>query len=138
MLTNSFFRLFISIGDQFWRSAPGYGALFLHGVSSTGLEHTLSVLSPSLGTTFTTAVAMLAATTFAPPLYPFRTPVVCYPYLQLLPQSDPHFFQLNFPPAPEMSLFSLASPPPHSLFPSVLHTVDYAVYQATNAPATAL
>jgi len=77
---------------DFSRFAPGYGALFLHGMSSTGLEHTLSVLSPSLGTTFTKAASILGATIFALPLYLFRTIVVCDLHLQLVSRSDPFNF----------------------------------------------
>lgn len=62
---------------NFWRYSPGYGALFLHALSSTALEHTLGVLSPALGTTFSTAATTLGATLFALPFYVFRSAVVC-------------------------------------------------------------
>ncbi|KAF9054539.1 hypothetical protein BJ165DRAFT_1439692 [Panaeolus papilionaceus] len=76
-----------------WRVAPGYGALILHALTSSALEHTQAVLSPSLGSTFTTAASVLGATTFALPFYLFRT------------------FFLNFPPSPILPLISLASLP---------------------------
>ena len=55
---------------------PGYGALVLHGVASTALEHTLSILTPSLGPTLTVSITVLGATAFALPFYFFRTVVV--------------------------------------------------------------
>lgn len=95
---------------DFWRSALGYGALFLHGMSSTGLEYTLSVLSPSLGITFTTAASIVGATTFALPLYLFRTLVVRYS--NFASNSYQSFsLQLNFPPTPNVPFFPLASLP---------------------------
>lgn len=80
--------LLLSIGSDttaltsnFWHFAPGYGALLLHAIVSIALEHTLSVLSPSLGTTFTTAASTLGATIFALPFYLFRSVVVRGKYL---------------------------------------------------------
>ncbi|PPQ63373.1 hypothetical protein CVT24_005638 [Panaeolus cyanescens] len=77
----------------FWRVAPGYGALVVHAIASSVLEHTLAVLSPSLGSTFTTAASILGSTVFALPFYIFRT------------------FFLNFPSSPILPLLSLASLP---------------------------
>ncbi|KDR67947.1 hypothetical protein GALMADRAFT_19605, partial [Galerina marginata CBS 339.88] len=57
---------------NFWRHVPGYGALLIHALSSSALEHTLAVLSPSLGTTFSTAASILGGTIFALPFYIFR------------------------------------------------------------------
>ena len=67
---------------NFWRYFSGYGVLFFYGLSSTALEHTLGVLSPALGTNFSTAAATLGATLFALPFYVFRSAVVCpiYPF----------------------------------------------------------
>jgi zinc transporter 5/7 len=96
---------------DFWRFAPGYGALFFHGMSSTGLEHTLSVLSPSLGTTFTTAASVLGASIFALPLYLFRTLVVWLPFPPTFMPILIPFFKLDFPTTPDVSLLSLASLP---------------------------
>ncbi|KAF8159768.1 cation efflux family-domain-containing protein [Crassisporium funariophilum] len=76
-----------------WRFAPGYGALLLHALSSSALDHTLGVLSPSLGTTFSAAATTLGASIFALPFYIFRT------------------FVLQFPPTPVLPLVSLASIP---------------------------
>jgi zinc transporter 5/7 len=61
-----------------WQYAPGYGALLLHALSSGALEHTLSVLSPSLGTTFSVAASVLGATIAILPFYIFRTVMVCW------------------------------------------------------------
>ncbi|PPQ94646.1 hypothetical protein CVT25_009377 [Psilocybe cyanescens] len=68
------------------RYAPGYGALVLHGLSSSALDHTLGVLSPSMGTTFSTAASVLGATIFALPFYIFRSFVVCA--FHLLPTQE--------------------------------------------------
>ncbi|KAJ3515762.1 hypothetical protein NLJ89_g1554 [Agrocybe chaxingu] len=78
---------------DFWRNAPGYSALLLHALTSSALEHTRAVLSPSLGGTFTTAASTLGATIFALPFYLFRTVL------------------LDFPPTPVLPLISLASLP---------------------------
>lgn len=66
----------LSLTD-FWRYFSGYGVLFFYGLSSAALEHTLGVLSPALGTTFSTAATTLGATIFALPFYIFRSAVVC-------------------------------------------------------------
>ncbi|KAF9478292.1 cation efflux protein [Pholiota conissans] len=80
-------------GTNIWKYAPGYGALLLHALSSSALEHTLSVLSPSLGTTFSVAASILGATIATLPFYIFRT------------------VMLNFPPTPILPLISLACLP---------------------------
>jgi hypothetical protein len=59
--------------SSFWRHVPGYGALLLHSMTSSALDHTLGVLSPSLGNAFTLAAATLGASVFALPFYMFRT-----------------------------------------------------------------
>lgn len=59
--------------SSFWRHAPGYGALLLHSITSSALDHTLGVLSPSLGNAFTLGAATLGASVFALPFYMFRT-----------------------------------------------------------------
>lgn len=61
---------------NFWRYFSGYGALFLYALSSTALEHTLGVLSPTLGTTFSMAATTLGAALCALPFYIFRSAVV--------------------------------------------------------------
>jgi zinc transporter 5/7 len=63
---------------NFWHYAPGYGALLFHALSSTALEHTLAIISPSLGTTFSAAASILGATLFALPFYIFRTLMVSF------------------------------------------------------------
>lgn len=59
-----------------WRYIPGYGALMLHGFASTALDHTLSVVAPSLGETFSMAATVFIASVAALPFYAFRTMVV--------------------------------------------------------------
>ncbi|EEB99075.1 hypothetical protein MPER_01307, partial [Moniliophthora perniciosa FA553] len=58
--------------DQFWKVLPGYIAVLVHGLSSSVLEHTYRLLTPSLGTTFTVAITTLGASAFALPFYVFR------------------------------------------------------------------
>lgn len=75
--------------SSFWRHIPGYGALLLHSLTSSALDHTLGVLSPSLGNAFTLAVATLGASVFALPFYIFRTFLVrIFVYLLVLFGSD--------------------------------------------------
>lgn len=62
--------------ENIWRFLPGYGALVLHALCTSAYEHTLGVLSPSLGTSFTIAASTLGATIFALPFYLFRTVMV--------------------------------------------------------------
>ena len=59
--------------SSFWRHVPGYGALLLYSFTSSALDHTLGVLSPSLGNAFTLAAATVGASVFAFPFYVFRT-----------------------------------------------------------------
>ncbi|RDB15765.1 Zinc transporter 7 [Hypsizygus marmoreus] len=73
-----------------WRCITGYGALALYALASSALEHTIGVLSPSLGSTFTIAATTLGASAFALPFYIFRT------------------FLLGFPTTPDLPLISLA------------------------------
>jgi zinc transporter 5/7 len=71
--------------SSFWRHVPGYGALLLHSFTSSALDHTLGVLSPSLGNAFTLAAATLGASVFALPFYVFRTFLVrIFAYLLVL------------------------------------------------------
>ncbi|RDX54355.1 cation efflux protein [Lentinus brumalis] len=51
---------------------PAYGALVVEAVCSTALEHTASVLSPSLGPTMYEALSILGACVFSLPLYTLR------------------------------------------------------------------
>ncbi|EJF64178.1 cation efflux protein [Dichomitus squalens LYAD-421 SS1] len=51
---------------------PGYGALIVEAVSSAALEHTESILSPSLGQPVATAISLLGACVFSLPLYMLR------------------------------------------------------------------
>ncbi|KAJ2919525.1 hypothetical protein MD484_g914, partial [Candolleomyces efflorescens] len=69
--------------------APGYGALLVHALSSVAVDHTVGVLAPSLGSTFTIAFTTLGACIFALPFYLFRS------------------LLLNFPPSPSLPLVSL-------------------------------
>ncbi|TRM65177.1 hypothetical protein BD626DRAFT_487931 [Schizophyllum amplum] len=71
--------------DGFHRILPGYGALVLHAAASTGFEHTLQVLSPSVGTRFAIAASVLGASAFALPLYVFRMVVLDFPSTPVLP-----------------------------------------------------
>jgi len=59
-----------------WRYIPGYGALVLHGFATSALDHTLSLVAPSLGETFVMSVAILVASIIALPFYAFKTIVV--------------------------------------------------------------
>ncbi|KAF8074744.1 cation efflux protein [Lyophyllum atratum] len=76
-----------------WRVVTGYGALAIHALTSSALDSTMGVLSPSLGSTFTIALTTLGATMFALPFYLFR---------MLLP---------GFPTEPTLPLLSLAAIP---------------------------
>ncbi|KAG6810865.1 hypothetical protein H0H92_010021 [Tricholoma furcatifolium] len=71
----------------------GYGALVIHTLTSSALDSTLGILSPSLGSTFTVALATLGASIFALPFYLFR------------------LMLLGFPTEPVLPLISLASIP---------------------------
>lgn len=62
-----------------WRYLPGYGALILHGFATSALDHTLSVVAPSLGETFAMAATVLAASVVALPFYAFKTVIVRSP-----------------------------------------------------------
>uniref|UniRef100_A0A0W0FWX2 Cation efflux protein transmembrane domain-containing protein n=1 Tax=Moniliophthora roreri TaxID=221103 RepID=A0A0W0FWX2_MONRR len=79
--------------DQFWKVLPGYIAVLVHGLSSSVLEHTYRLLTPSLGITFTVAITTLGASAFALPFYVFRA------------------FMLQFPSEPVLPLLSLAAIP---------------------------
>lgn len=68
---------------NFWRYSPGYGALAVHALSSTALDHTQDILSSSLGMTFTVAGSALGASVFALPFYIFRKFVVCATLLNI-------------------------------------------------------
>ncbi|GLB43429.1 putative cation efflux family protein [Lyophyllum shimeji] len=76
-----------------WRIVTGYGALAMHALTSSALDSTVAVLSPSLGSTFTMALTTLGATISALPFYFFR---------MLLP---------GFPTEPTLPLLSLAAIP---------------------------
>lgn len=60
------------------RYIPGYGALFLHGLATLALDHTLGVVAPSLGETFARAATVLAASIVALPFYAFKSIVVSF------------------------------------------------------------
>lgn len=66
------------------RFLSSYGALGLYALSSTALQHTLGVLSPSLGFTFTIAASTLGASIFALPFYAFRVFLVSYISIPIL------------------------------------------------------
>jgi zinc transporter 5/7 len=61
-----------------WRCLSSYGALGLYALSSGALQHTLGVLSPSLGFTFAMAASTLGAAVFALPFYAFRMFLVSF------------------------------------------------------------
>jgi len=65
-------------GGDFRLVLPAYVALVAHALSSSGLEHTQGVLSPALGSTFTTAASTLGACLLFLPLYMFRKVLVSY------------------------------------------------------------
>ncbi|KAI0716022.1 cation efflux family-domain-containing protein [Cerioporus squamosus] len=58
--------------SNFGDCLPAYGALMVEAVCSTALEHTASVLSPSLGPTMSEALSILGACVFSLPLYTLR------------------------------------------------------------------
>lgn len=94
------------------RYLPGYGALVLHAASSLAANHTIGVLTPSLGSTFTISAATLGASLFAIPFYMFRS------------------LMLNFPPSPSLSFTSLLTIPlvAYSVLfmtPLTAHSFDY-------------
>jgi zinc transporter 5/7 len=60
---------------------PAYVALVAHALSSSGLQHTQGVLSPALGSTFTTAASTLGACLLFLPLYMFRQVLVSLAFL---------------------------------------------------------
>lgn len=80
----------ITRGD-FRAVLPAYVALIAHALSSSGLQHTHDVLSPTLGSTFTTAASTLGACLLFLPLYMFRQVLVSLAFL-------PHLslWQLNW------------------------------------------
>lgn len=59
-----------------WRYLPGYGALLLHGIATSGLDHTLGVIGPSLGETFAMAASVLTASVVALSFYAFKVVIV--------------------------------------------------------------
>ncbi|KAF8972631.1 cation efflux family-domain-containing protein [Flammula alnicola] len=84
---------------NFWLYAPGYGALLLHAFSSSALEHTLAVLSPSLGTTFSTAASLKFPPTPILPLISLACiPAVAYSLLFFTPLTMQSLNQLSFKP----------------------------------------
>ncbi|KAF4593256.1 putative zinc transporter msc2 [Pleurotus pulmonarius] len=71
-----------------WHFLPPYGALIVYAIVSTALEHTHSVLSPSLGTTVTLNASTLGAAFIALPLYGFRTVLLGFPSTPVIPLSS--------------------------------------------------
>ncbi|KAH0582606.1 hypothetical protein H2248_010534 [Termitomyces sp. 'cryptogamus'] len=63
----------------------GYGALTIHALSTSALDSTLGILSPSLGSTFTIALTTLGASVFALPFYLFRMVLLGFPTDPVLP-----------------------------------------------------
>ena len=57
-------------------AVPGYTALIIHGLASSGLEHTQGVLSPSLGQDVTRMACTVGATAIALPFYVFKSLIV--------------------------------------------------------------
>ncbi|KAL9713715.1 putative zinc transporter msc2 [Leucoagaricus gongylophorus] len=68
-----------------WRYIPGYGALVLHGLVTSALDHTLSLVAPSLGETFVMSAAIFVASIVALPFYAFKTMVLHSPLTPTLP-----------------------------------------------------
>ncbi|TFK74899.1 cation efflux protein [Pluteus cervinus] len=71
-----------------WRLLPGYGGLLVYALSSRAFDHTLSVLSPSLGLANTLAATTLGGAVFALPFYMFRTVLFQFPVVPILPLSS--------------------------------------------------
>lgn len=57
---------------------PGYAALLIYGLATSGLNHTQGVLSPALGQKATRMACIVGATVIALPFYIFKTLVVSY------------------------------------------------------------
>ncbi|KAF8630734.1 hypothetical protein AX17_005329 [Amanita inopinata Kibby_2008] len=104
---------------SFWRHLPGYGALVLQSVACSALDHTLGVLAPSLGNTFSAAAAILGASIFAFPFYIFRTVLLGFPSTPVLPLMSLAFLPviayslLSLSPLTERSLNQLLLTPQH-------------------------
>lgn len=69
-------------------TAPGYGALVLHGMSTYALEHLRGVLAPTVNPTLTTATSTLGAALIGLPLYALRQAIVCTSRVDLLIMSS--------------------------------------------------
>ncbi|KAG7443615.1 cation efflux protein [Guyanagaster necrorhizus] len=103
---------------NFGRLMPGYVALLIHGVSSAALNHTLGVITASLGTTFTIATTTFGASIFALPFYIFRTVLTSNqtPALPLISLAAVPFIAyslLFFHPLATRSLAQVSSMPQH-------------------------
>lgn len=79
-------------------TAPGYGALVLHGMSTYALEHLRGVLAPTVNPTLTTATSTLGAALIGLPLYALRQAIVCTSRVDLLIMSSPlpFFYRVTF------------------------------------------
>lgn len=80
-LVLSFVSDISAVDGDFRVVLPAYIALVTHALSSSGLEHTQGVLSPALGSTFTTAASTLGACLLFLPLYMFREVLVSHSML---------------------------------------------------------
>ncbi|KAG6888566.1 hypothetical protein C0995_007355 [Termitomyces sp. Mi166 len=83
LVENGFDTRFFSTNSVY--VLTGYGALTIHALSTSALDSTLGVLSPSLGSTFTIALTTLGASVFALPFYVFRLVLLGFPDDPVLP-----------------------------------------------------
>ncbi|KAJ7026271.1 cation efflux family-domain-containing protein [Mycena alexandri] len=125
-----------------WRYLPGYGALLVHSLTSSALDQTISILAPSLGSTFTIAASVLGASCFALPFYMFRTVVLDFPSTPVLPLISlaalPFlaFSLLFFSPITARSLSHLSFTPQHfmlsypstSVFAAIFGTLAFSQF----------
>ncbi|KAJ6485933.1 cation efflux protein [Mycena sanguinolenta] len=128
--------------DNVWRFLPGYGALLGHSLTSTALDQTISILAPSLGSTFTIAASVLGASGFALPFYLFRSVVLESPPTPVLPLASlaalPFlaFSLLFFSPITARSLNHLSFTPQHfmlsypttSIFAAILGSLAFSQF----------
>ncbi|KAJ7257892.1 cation efflux family-domain-containing protein [Mycena haematopus] len=128
--------------ENLWRFLPGYGALLGHSLTSNALDQTISILAPSLGSTFTIAASVLGASGFALPFYLFRsvvldshpTPVLPLASLAALPFLA--FSLLFFTPITARSLNHLSFTPQHfmmsypstSIFAAILGSLAFSQF----------
>ena len=76
----AFFISFLSDADFSFANArsviPGYGVLILHGIASSGIDHTRGILAPALGGKVYMMASTIGATIVALPFYIFKSLMV--------------------------------------------------------------